>query len=98
MVMPLPDLFNAGAMVPVRSRIGLRAALALLDQRQNRGNHVFEFGDPAQDGCRGQANLPSRILDQGVLRSFETVEQRSEVGGSVVHPTMLEQSALSLGK
>src|SRR3954467_12970993 len=35
--------------VAVRSYIGLRAALALFDQRQNGSNDVFEFGDPAQD-------------------------------------------------
>ena len=30
--------------------VALQAALALLDQRQNSGNRVFEFRDPADDG------------------------------------------------
>src|SRR3954471_6145962 len=75
--------------VAVRSCIGLRAALALLNQGQNGSNDGFEFGDLAEDGGCGQPNLPCRALDEGVLRLLETVEQRWEVGGGVVHPTML---------
>src|SRR5215210_6969829 len=33
-----------------------------------------------------------------MLRPFETVEQRPEVGGGVVHPIMLGQTALALRK
>src|SRR3954463_1087741 len=33
-----------------------------------------------------------------MLRPFETVEQGSEINGSVVHPIMLEQTALALRK
>src|SRR5215210_5795302 len=33
-----------------------------------------------------------------MLRPFETGEQRSKVGGSVVHPIMLGQTALALRK
>src|SRR5215212_7174151 len=74
--------------------IGSPAALALLDQRQNRGNHIFEFRDLADDRRRGQPRLPRRVLDQGVLHPFETVEQGSEIGRSVVHVTTLGQAVL----
>src|SRR5215218_9932392 len=45
---------------------GLSAALTLLDQGQNSSNCIFEFGDPANDGCRGQPKLACRIFNQGV--------------------------------
>ena len=41
--------------------------------------------------------MPGRVLDQGVLRLFEAVEQRSEIDGSAVHARTLEQAVLKLG-
>src|SRR3954469_22862973 len=67
------------------NRTGLPTTLALLNQGQNGGKCVFEFGDPADDGGRWQPRSPGCILNQGVLRLLETVEQRSEVSGRVVH-------------
>ena len=40
--------------------------------------------------------MPSRVLNQGVLGPFEMVEQRLEIGGSVVHARTLERAALKL--
>src|SRR4051794_13629982 len=81
---------SRGSKIPIDApRIGpshgLTPTLALLDQGQNGGNCVFEARDLADDGRRGQPRLPCRILDQGVLRLLETVEQRSEVSGRGVH-------------
>src|SRR4051812_41560675 len=74
-------------MIPIlgTSRTGLPTTLALLNQGQNGGNCVFEFGDPADDGGRGQPRLLCRLVQQSVLRLLEAVEQRSEVSGRVVH-------------
>ena len=52
-----------------------------LHQRLRRSRRAV----PADDGRRRQARLPGCILDQGVLRLLETVEQRSEVSGRVIH-------------
>src|SRR5215207_9223705 len=75
----------------------LSAARTLLDQRQHGGNGVLKFGDPANDGRRGQPKLACRIFNQDVLRPLEMVEQRSEVRGSVVHARTLDQATLKLG-
>src|SRR5215203_6813591 len=77
---------------------GLSAALTLFDQGQNGSDCVSKFGDPANDGRRGQPKLACRVLDQGVLRLRETVEQRSEVGRGVAHSAMLGQTALTFSE
>src|SRR3954447_19926816 len=74
-------------MIPIlgTNRTGLPTTLALLNQGQNGGNCVFEFGDPADDGGRGQPRLLCRLVQQSVLRLLEAVEQGSEVGRRSVH-------------
>src|SRR3954469_3615126 len=74
-------------MIPIlgTNRTGLPTTLALLNQGQNGGNCVFEFGDPADDGGRGQPRLLCRLVQQSVLRLLQAVEQGSEVGRRSVH-------------
>ena len=60
----------------------------LVKQAQRLG----EEADRQIEGVQATIEQADRVLDQGVLRPFEAVEQRSEIGGRGVHPTLLEQA------
>ena len=45
-----------------------------------------------------EGRMAGRVLNPGMLGPLEAVEQRSEIGGSVVHSDMLGQTALTLSK